>query len=534
MKALILDKNTSKIVSMVYSQTQILEREVYLVELLGEKHDAMNHLKAVLILQPNEINVDLLIQEFRNPKFSEYHIFFTNFVSKDMLTRLGRADEHELVRQIHEYYADYLAINDDFFHLGIENSISLSSPLSRTLESSQIFDRNVNGILAVLLSLERRPSQVRYQVASELARRVTLDVVARIEKDDIFEFRRPEGPLLLILDRRDDPITPLLNQWTYQAMVHELLGLKNNRVVLRGAPGIKKDLDEVVLASTQDSFFAKHRYSNFGDLGSSVKKLLDDYQATSKRNENISTIEDMQAFLERYPEFRSQSINVSKHVAIISELARLTDKYQLLDISQLEQEISCNNDHAGHKKELLARIQSPNIQAADKLRLTLLFLIRYESYDEMKEFKLKLSEKNVPPQQLANLDALLDYAGETKRATGLFAGGGIISKIGKSIASSINGVENVYTQHQPALSYTLDSIAKGKLKDSYYPLLFGNPASRFSEIVVFIVGGATFEEATKVAEFNSTNQAGLRVILGGSTIHNSTSFLKEIRESFGR
>ena len=34
---------------------------------------------------------------------------------------------------------------------------------------------------------------------------------------------------VLILDRRDDPVTPLLNCWTYQAMIHELLGIKNNR-----------------------------------------------------------------------------------------------------------------------------------------------------------------------------------------------------------------------------------------------------------------------------------------------------------------
>lgn len=52
-------------------------------------------------------------------------------------------------------------------------------------------------------------------------------------------------PLLLILDRRDDPVTPLLSQWTYQAMVHELLGLNDNRVVLKGAPGVRKDLEEV-------------------------------------------------------------------------------------------------------------------------------------------------------------------------------------------------------------------------------------------------------------------------------------------------
>eukprot|EP00952_Eustigmatos_sp_NYUAD-ZCMA_P013066 52133-Eustigmatos_ZCMA.PRE.1 len=30
-----------------------------------------------------------------------------------------------------------------------------------------------------------------------------------------------------------------------QAMVHELLSLNNNRVSLKGAPGIKPDLDEV-------------------------------------------------------------------------------------------------------------------------------------------------------------------------------------------------------------------------------------------------------------------------------------------------
>lgn len=54
-----------------------------------------------------------------------------------------------------------------------------------------------------------------------------------------------DRPLLLILDRRDDPVTPLLSQWTYQAMVHELLGLNDNRVVLKGAPGVRKDLEEV-------------------------------------------------------------------------------------------------------------------------------------------------------------------------------------------------------------------------------------------------------------------------------------------------
>lgn len=533
MKVLLLDSTTTKIASMVYSQTQILEQDVYLVEKLGVKHEMMNHMKAVVLIQPNEANLDILLKELNEPKFVEYHIFFTNVVSKDMLTRLGRADDHDLVKQVQEFYADFIPINEDFFHLGAENSISLSSPLSRTLESSQIFDRNINGVLSVLLALKRKPCQIRYQGGSELTRRLATDITSRIEKDDIFDFRRQEGTMLLILDRRDDPITPLLTQWTYQAMVHELLGLSNNRVILRGAPNIKPELEEVVLSCTQDEFFANNRYSNFGDLGSAVKSLLDDYQRSTKKNENIKTIEDMQKFLENYPAFRSQAINVEKHVALIAELARLTDVCHLLDISQLEQEISCQNDHGSHKKELYSIIQNPTIQKADKVRLALLFLIRYESYDELREIKAKLLERDVPSQQVSLLDAALEYASESKRAAGLFGGGGFFQQVTKNLTSSVNGVENVYTQHEPVLVHTLDSILKGKIKDSTFPLILGNSSSKVSEVILFIVGGATFEEATKVAEFNKLNQ-GLRVILGGSNVHNSNSFTKEILNNFGR
>jgi len=40
------------------------------------------------------------------------------------------------------------------------------------------------------------------------------------QESGLFDFRRTEiSPLLLIVDRRDDPVTPLLNQWTYQVQV---------------------------------------------------------------------------------------------------------------------------------------------------------------------------------------------------------------------------------------------------------------------------------------------------------------------------
>ena len=48
----------------------------------------------------------------------------------------------------------------------------------------------------------------------------------------IFDFGSRSSPVVLLLDRRDDPVTPLLTQWTYQAMIHELIGINDNTLKL--------------------------------------------------------------------------------------------------------------------------------------------------------------------------------------------------------------------------------------------------------------------------------------------------------------
>lgn len=538
---LILDAVTTKIVSMVYSQTQILEQEIYLVKDINTppNKDDVHHMKATVFVQPTKANIKLLEEELARGSYSEYHIFFSNVLSRENLVKLARADSRELVRQVQEYYADYMAINEDFYQLGAENSLCLSKA-SRSLERSD-YERNVQGILSALLSFKRCPSQIRYQVTSDLAQRIASSVSMVTGDRQVFDFPRQEGPMLLILDRRDDPITPLLTQWTYQAMVHELLGLNDNRVDLKrlqpksegegkGAPKNDPVITEAVLSCTQDKFFAKHRYSNFGDLGAAVNDLLADYQKLTKRNEKMSSIEDMKNVMETMPEYRAKSLNVSKHVAILSELARMVDKNQLLVISSLEQEIACSYDHSTHKRELFDIIAKGGVKDADKLRLAALFIIRYESYNEIGAIKKCLQQQNITNSQLSTLDAILEYAGESKRAPGLFTQGSIVTKFSKVFNQSAE-VQNVYTQHQPLLSNTLDSILKGKFKDSAFPLVNPSTANKPSDIFVFMVGGSTYEEAAKVAEFNAANPS-MRVVLGGSCIHNSTSFLREVTANF--
>ena len=43
---------------------------------------------------------------------------------------------------------------------------------------------------------------------------------------------------------------------------------------------------------------------NYGDLAESVKTMMDEFQKRTKSSKDISSIADMQAFVESYPEFQ--------------------------------------------------------------------------------------------------------------------------------------------------------------------------------------------------------------------------------------
>jgi Sec1 family len=63
MKVLLLDADTTGMVSVCFSQSQILQKEVYLFEKISQQgRQLLGHLKAVCLLRPTPENLDMLIQ----------------------------------------------------------------------------------------------------------------------------------------------------------------------------------------------------------------------------------------------------------------------------------------------------------------------------------------------------------------------------------------------------------------------------------------------------------------------------------------
>ncbi|KAI0695976.1 Sec1-like protein [Cytidiella melzeri] len=543
MKVLLLDTHTTPIVSLASTQSTLLSHQVYLTDRIdNKKRERMAHMKCVCFLQPSEDSLEALEMELREPKYGEYYLYFSNILSKTSIERLADVDEYEVVREVQEYFADFSPIMPSLFSLNYvpSSSRSLYESSANTWDPKAL-DRCVQGLVAVLLSLKKKPV-IRYEKSSPMAKKLGVEMQHRIQSESsLFDFRGTQvPPLLLILDRRSDPVTPLLSQWTYQAMVHELLGIQNGRVDLSLVPDIRPELKEITLTLSTDPFFQAHHLATFGDLGTSLKSYVQSYQSHSLANSpsSINSISDMKRFVEEYPEFRKLGGNVSKHVALVGELSRLVERDKLLEIGEVEQGLATGS--GADLKSVQAVITSPAVPVWNKLRLVMLYALRYQKSQANSVASLitLALENGVSREDARLVYVILNIAGSDQRQEELFSAETLLAK-GRSALKGLKGVENVYMQHTPHLSQTLENVLKGRLRDATFPFLEGAGPNaglqRPQDVIVFMVGGTTYEEARTVSLLNQESSAngsytpGTRILLGGTYVHNSSSFVEMIR-----
>lgn len=579
-KALLLDDECARMIALVSTQTYLFNQNVYLTEKLGAPCTTpLTTLNALVFARPTAENVHKLRVELQNPAFGSYVLVFSNTVRPTYLEEIADADAQHRVLKVLEYYLDFYALDAHLFAMNASPCVDSMLGLASTLANPG-FERTVDGIVASMLALRRRPT-IRYLFSSSLCRNLAERVMVRMDQEsDLFTFRsQGSPPLLLILDRCEDPVTPLLNQWTYEAMIHELIGLENNRVSLACASDIPDDLKEVVLDTTTDDFFKDNRYENFGELGVNLKKMVDDFHKQSNTSTTSASIEDMMRFVGNYPAFRKTMNNVSKHVAVSSELSRLVERNQLLHVSQLEQDMACREAENDHRRRVMECLGNSRMTNSDKIRLVMIYSLRYEQTPTIRKTLAsmvgELRKAGVAEEGLHLISHLKQYAGAQKRSGDVFSNKSFFALASNTVRRGIGGVDNIYTQHEPLLVQTLDDLFRSRSRASTYPAvrladsaedsLLGSadkvnggamtnsienssavvPPPR--ELLVVIAGGATLEESKCISAINgsygafrppegsvtasasaSARQLGASVVLAGSNILNSTSFAVEI------
>lgn len=521
------------------------------------------------------------------------------------LQDLAEGDTKELVNCVLESFGDFIALEPHHFVALLPRPFFAMIPPSWDYSrSSDATSRMTEGIAALMLSLRRRFT-VRYQRNSDATQRLarSLHHLTTVEQRELFDFgetgRKEAPPLLLILDRRDDPVTPLLSQWTYQAMLHELLGVHDNRISLRdrhhhrtissprqpasgGTSASASIADEVVVSPYQDSFYATNMYSNFGDLGLALKTLVDAVSTENRQNpRDFRSLEDMASFVESLPEMSAQHSATAKHVALMSELSHEVERRALMKVSGVEQDVVCQAPKAGeHYESIVALLHDPAVSAWDKLRLCALFALRYGGTIDGRQQAAALlatvgNSAGVDSVWMNALRAVLKHCRAEKRVMDIFSDRTLSSRIATLAKQHLKGVENVFTQHVPPLVGLLEKVGRGRVSESDYPRVpegmhgmsaagdeygsSGGGGGMYSHgssiqdgsgltmpggtavrppklVVIFIVGGTTYEEAKAVAELNAMGErgegwsGGMKFLIGGTSVLNSRSFMDDMGE----
>lgn len=468
LKVLILDTETLKIINLIFTPTELMEYEIFLFESLKNKRGSIHEMTAICVLRATKENVDLLIQEVGHPKYSTYHLVFTNLLSDTILQSLALADCNSVITNVYEYYIDYL-------------------PLQKGVLLVHSHD-TINSLASVLISLKKRPI-IRYQRSSNECCQVAEALQAHINKNrELFHSSR--DITLLITDRSADPLTPILTPWTYEAMIHELIGISLNQISINSTQYI-----------LSDTFYLKHAHQNWGQVCLHMSELLKQFNV--KDIKDITTTDDIKDFIGTFSEYNQLKNDITKHLAITDYLSALIKNENLLDVALLEQEIVCGT-HSDIILKLQEALGSKTRSQFYKFKLLLLYASRYDKdpHNQLSELLKIFNDENIL-KYLKRYGATIESIEEK----------GLIDVV----AEKLNHPKgNLYEQYRPLLKRIVEEFSMDILNERSYP--YYSDRDKSAEVVVFMVGGITYKEIAEVSKSN--------VILTSTCIHNSKIILE--------
>jgi hypothetical protein len=187
----------------------------------------------------------------------------------------------------------------------------------------------------------------------------------------------------------------------------------------------------------------------------------------------------------------------------------------LTKISVIEQEIIVSTDISDVSRRVLEVVKDTVVEHDDAIRLAMLYYLRFEknASNIMPEIKSELQKRRCPADKLAQIDDLISVCGQSCRIHELFksAPSAMLKGFVNSIAQFGGEVQNVLNQHVPVMKKIINRLYNGTLSEKDYPVLHveGSPvlatvasSIRAQDIIVFVSGGATYDEAMLVDQIN--------------------------------
>ncbi|KAJ0112352.1 hypothetical protein Patl1_00268 [Pistacia atlantica] len=467
-----MDKVTVKVMSHSCKMADITDQGVSLVEDLFRRRQPLPSMDAVYFIQPTKENVVMFLSDMsgREPLYKKYvrlaslrpstaFVFFSSPIPKELVNHI-KMDSSVLPRiaALREMNLEYFPIDSQAFIT--DQDRALEDLYGQNAENSRKFETCLNTmatriatvfaslkvgmqwpvagltLISVLQWFQEYPF-VHYRAAkaSDASMTAFRDLIPTklatavwncIEKyKSIPNFPKTETCELLILDRSVDQIAPVIHEWTYDAMCHDLLNMDGNKYVFEvpSKTGGKPEKKEVLLEDN-DPVWLELRHAHIADASEKLHDRMTNFVSKNKaaqiqqsRDGGELSTRDMQKIVQSLPQYSEQVDKLSLHVEIAGNINQIIRDTGLRELGQLEQDLVFGD--AGAKDVINFLRTKQDATPENKLRLLLIYACVYpEKFEDDKASKLRqLARLSPEDMKIINNMWLLAGSSNSKKSS---------------------------------------------------------------------------------------------------------------------
>mmetsp|Transcript_6491 Transcript_6491/g.8509 ORF Transcript_6491/g.8509 Transcript_6491/m.8509 type:complete len:646 (-) Transcript_6491:212-2149(-) len=597
---LVLDEPGLRVISSSIGMYDLAEHKITLAEDLTKKRAPFRDMGVIYLLSPTEDSVTRLISDWtpsetrKEPLYGDgIFVYFLSKLQPEQLNRIKRCKA--LVKRIKgmgEVNIDFLAKEAGAFHFDMQSSfrdLYLRRPSTTTPAMIEIADK----LVTVCATMNEYP-HIRFRSTSDLCK-----TLADIFHNKMNEFvgnntnwwyygdaahSARDRSTLLLLDRADDCLSPLMHEFTYQAMVNDLLPIEDDRITFQAetvgtaAENEAETIAKDALLNENDSLWVELRGKHIADviqiLSNRIREIVNSgsgaaLSKTGKDSGKALSLQQMANALKALPEYREVMSKLSQHMHISHQCMEIFNRQNLLDMSELEQTLATGKNDEGRAPrlaDLISEVETAlqNIPSSMmRLRLLAILITSQNGVRDLDKDRLFVAARlsDAERRALMNLQKL---GVSIVQGQGNNTMGSII--MGKRLVSrAVAESDSEYSSSRYAceLKNILNDMVKGTLSIDTYPSVLplpeagtgavasartrvsgsvrkGGASSKWSRSterpkskaasysgarqIVFVVGGMCYSELRALNDASKETE-----FVGGSTrFINPTNFIQDL------
>ena len=349
---LVLDEQASRVLTPVLGMYDLMEERVTLVESLEKRRQPFPEMDCIYVSAATDRSVRAICADWKgraDAPYAEAHVFFLSRLDDQQLAMVGATSELAArLKTLSELSLDFLALESQAFDLGAPGSFALGGAPGAPEAAAA---KKLATVLATLG--EGRPC-VRYRAGNARARAFGDAVLGELRALDLDDATK-DAATVLVLDRLDDALTPLVHEYSYRALLQDVLDVEGD---CRDRVSYSKqtkggEARDFAMLNEKDALWVEMRHEHVArvvnQLRARTSDFLDHNRGAAQLHQGKGselTLGDMANALQAMPEFQAATAALNKHMSVAHEALGKFHGAGLLELSNLEQSLATGRDEA--------------------------------------------------------------------------------------------------------------------------------------------------------------------------------------------